>query len=419
MVPQTLSLVRPETGVSAPGVSPDAADHSPDAQLRSSGSPQRSGSWGFAAPDGAYSDVIAWTSGADWLDALMDALNTMAGEQLRRRAKVARGTLLMVANADRLSADARSGRSVTTAHETVAAALGMSSKTVQRSRQLLEALGFAVTIVEGRYLTVDERRRATETHGGKQIKAASLRALTMPRPAQAVRNVHLSPARRARRVSSVHEMVTNGRAIARQTAASRPKSPMTKRVSSEILDVTVIESPRPLPIQRLAAQLARRVGWLNTGKHIGSLCNALVMAGIDAERWSARDLIDSMDSYIAERHLSYPTQTRNPLGFLRWILAAAVDPNQLTPSELRAERDAERRARVERQISERSVERERLASIDQLEVDQIIAASNEEIAARNAESAARIERERVERIEREERERRARLRAAIAASKRK
>lgn len=95
---------------------------------------QRLGSWVLPAPEGAYGPVPAWSSAAAWFDAVMDVLRTPEGEEARRAAKVAPDTLLRVAYADRAAADQATGRGVATAHETVAAQLGMSAKTVQRSR---------------------------------------------------------------------------------------------------------------------------------------------------------------------------------------------------------------------------------------------------------------------------------------------
>lgn len=399
-----------------PGVSQGALDGEKP-NIRASGSPERSGSWSLAAPDGAYSGVIAWASGEAWFDALMDTLRTAAGEEARRRAKVAPDTLLRVARADWMSADVATGRGVATAHETVADDLGMSSKTVQRSRGLLEALGFAVTIVEGRYLTVAERRAARETHGGYQLRAASLRALTMPRPSQPVQNVHLP--RRGKRMLSTHLLKNSPtRAGARRTGAPRPSPNTTKSPNPPARRSAHPGTPRPLPLQRLAAELVRRVRWLDTGRHLGALCDVLDMAGVDGERWSAGALIETMDRFTAERRLKHPGEARNPLGFLRWMLTAAIDPGELTPDERRAERDAERRDRIEHQVREREQEQRRIASIDHAEIDRILARSNAEIARLKAEGADRIERERRDRIAREDAARRARIRTAAAAARR-
>lgn len=49
----------------------------------------RRGSWALPAPSGAYAELPAWWSAAAWFDAVMDALRTPEGEELRRRARVA------------------------------------------------------------------------------------------------------------------------------------------------------------------------------------------------------------------------------------------------------------------------------------------------------------------------------------------
>ncbi len=124
----------------------------------------------------------------------MDALATGEGEQIRRRVSVSRDTLLRVAWRDAQSADAATGRGVTTAHATVAAELGMAKKTVERARQIVQELGYAVTILEGSYSTQEQRRAAYEHHGGRQVRFASTRALTVPKAAasrRAVENVDL------------------------------------------------------------------------------------------------------------------------------------------------------------------------------------------------------------------------------------
>ena len=65
-----------------------------------------------------------WSSAAHWLETLAAALRTPQGEELRAAAKVSADTLIDVAAVDARAADSRTGRGVTTAHETVAKALG-------------------------------------------------------------------------------------------------------------------------------------------------------------------------------------------------------------------------------------------------------------------------------------------------------
>jgi len=310
----------------------------------------------------------------------MDSLATPAGEERRREAHVAAGTLLRVARADWLSADAHNGRGVATAHETVALALGMSAKTVQRARGLMEALGFAVTIVEGRYLTTAEREAARAAHGGTQIRAASLRALTLPKPA-AVEDVQLPRRGEALKTSLVKENSPT-RASARTTAAPRPPA-RRKRVRP-----TSEPAPRSIALQRFAARLVdgerrdvseRRMPWLLDGRHghrqhIGALCDVLAGAGVDPTRWTPNELVRTIDKWHQDH--ARPTLaggSRDPLRYFAWQLRQAIDPAAPTPSEeieiRRAQRDAERA----RRDAEREAERARIEAIDHDEVARVIA----------------------------------------------
>lgn len=340
------------------------------------------GSWSLEAPPGAYALIPAWASGGAWFDSVLDALTAPAGAEKRRRARVAPDTLLRVARADWKAADAHTGRGVATAHETVAEALGMSAKTVQRSRRLLELLGLAVTVVEGRYLTVSERKAARAAHGGHQLRAASLRALTMPRP---VENVHLPRRGKALKESLVSENLPT-RSDARTTAATRPPALMMKKKRTR---KNVITQPRPLELQRFAARLVdgderdtspRRMPWVLRSpdggrmRHIGTLCNVLSSAGIDPRQWRPREVIERIDQWhksTGRRTLA--DEAVDPLRYLAWQLAQAIDPAAPTPSEqaqIRAAHDAARRAERDR---EAAAERERMANVDHEEVARIIA----------------------------------------------
>lgn len=379
------SVATPLWGARRAESAPQAPAQGPNAQ--------RHGSWAFEAAPGAYGAVVAWTSGAAWFDALMDALATEQGEHRRREARVAGGTLLRVARADWLAADADTGRGVATAHETVAAELGMSSKTVQRARALMEALGFAVTIVEGRYLTTAEREAARAAHGGHQVRAASLRALTVPKPAP-VENVHLPRRGKALEISLDRENSPT-RASARKSAAPRPPA-MTKRHPRAGRPA----HPRSLELQQFAARLVdgderelavarRRLPWLldRAGRpdrpaHIGALCDVLSGAGIDPRRWTPRELIERIDRWHqSQGRASLVGTSRVPLAYFAWQLRQAIDPAAPTPAEeveiRRAQRDAER-AELAR---EREAERARMAVVDEAEVARIIAQMRAEMTA--------------------------------------
>ena len=93
--------------------------------------------------------------------------------------RVSRRALMAVARADAAAADHATGRWVATANATVARLTGLCERTVQYARATLVHLGLCRVVATGRYLTADERRAAARTHGGRQMRAASTRVLTM------------------------------------------------------------------------------------------------------------------------------------------------------------------------------------------------------------------------------------------------
>jgi hypothetical protein len=336
---------------------------------------KRSGSWSLEAPPGAYAAVPAWTSGAAWFDAVMDALRTPEGEELRRRVSIAPDTLLRIAHADMLAADVDTGRGVSTAHETVAEVTGVCKKTVQRARGLLEALGLAVTVVEGRYLTVAEREAAESAHGGRQIKAASVRALTMPKR-WAVENVHL-PRRGDLGVKAPDLEVKPTGASARESAAPRPPAKTTgstRRGSSRS------GWPRSIGVQRFAAGLVARMRWLADGRHIGQVCAMLERTGVDPDRWTIDAFMDALatGNKRAGFTVAEPSGQRDPVAYLGWQIKNAIDPNEPTPAEEAQLRAIQARAELEARRREREAEEARWASRDQAAIDEAIAAMHEQ-----------------------------------------
>lgn len=272
----------------------------------------------------------AWWSAQDWLTRLSVAVATPQGEAARAAAKVSRATMMAVAAVDARTADHRTGRDVQTAHATVARALGCCAKTVQRARQLMEALGFARTIELGRYLTAPERVEAHSRHGGHQLRMASDRVLTMPRIAYQHENVHLP--RRGQSCGSVTSVGrTPTRADARAGGAPRPSA-------------TTRKGPRPtLAMQRLAARLAARLPWL-AHRHLWALCRTLAAVGIQPEDWTAGDLVNLLDRRNADRGLYSlaPTTQRDPLALLAHQLRDALAQVTEAPGARRAREAAER-----------------------------------------------------------------------------
>lgn len=343
---------------------------------------ERLGSWTLPAPEGAYGALVAWQSAEAWFDALMDVLRTPEGEGHRRRARVAADTLLRVAYDDRRSADQLTGRSVATAHETVAERLGMSSKTVQRARHLLEALGLAVTVVEGRYLTTSERRQARAKHGGRQVRAASTRALVMPagyRPpapsvdnvdedSAAVENVQLPP-REGVKSSSHLSKRSPRRAHARAREATASRRPAETKVSG----ASGPREPRGLDLQRLAAALCHRMPWLDRrGRHVGQLCDLIERHGLAGQGWTVTRLLDEIDRRARELRLRVVAidDQRDPLAYFAWLLRATIPDGAAAPQLVV---DEDRRRRLDRQAFERAQDAARRAQLAADE-DAIVAA---------------------------------------------
>jgi hypothetical protein len=313
----------------------------------------------------------------------MDALRTPEGEEARRAAKVAPDTLLRVAYADRAAADQATGRGVATAHETVAAQLGMSAKTVQRSRQLLEALGLAVTVAEGRYLTTAERQEAQRKHGGHQVRAASTRALTMPAGAgrtpavdvppkrsRDVENVHLPSLRRVKRTSYLSDnSLTRTHSRALDATASRRQATDVREGRK------AVRNPRAIEVQRLAAALVARMPWLaRDGVHIGRLCDVIERFGLVDAGWTGATLLQEID-HRAHSFGLRPTPLvaqRRPLGYFTWLLSTTIPPGTVAPSRAAESERAARaaaRAAAERAAAERRAQIEAEAEA----IDAVIA----------------------------------------------
>ncbi len=329
---------------------------------------ERAGSWTLTAPAGAYSELPAWSSPEAWFDALLDVLATPEGEDVRAAVKVSRDTLLRVSYADRKAADQATGRGVATAHETVAAQLGMSKKTVQRARLILERLGLAVTVVGGRYLTTAERAAATARHGGKQDRAASTRALIMPRAVvmaasrRPVENVHLPSPRTVKSTSPVQRLSPT-RALARTRKATAPRRPAKTTRRSP----TRSTKPRTLAVQKLADELATKLPrLLRGGKHIGHLCDLLDRLQLAENGWTAQQILRQIDAHnrSTSTRLVEPSAQRDPLSYFAWMLRRAIAPGDLSPAaEAIAERDrnlaAQRAAAAERAARRAELEAQR------------------------------------------------------------
>ncbi|KRC60907.1 hypothetical protein ASE14_08075 [Agromyces sp. Root81] len=240
------------------------------------------------SPPGAYEGVRPWSSRDAWLRQVETLLGTDAGDQVRRELRVAADRVREVARSDAAVATSTSGRDVATSNRTVGRRLGISYRTVQRARAWLERMRLARTIEAGRYLTTAERAAA-----GGQLRAASTRALTP------VDNHPQAHAARPADQSSV--------ALPRRgdlTPASHLPETKTRRAVSN-------SGARPVWVQRLAADLDRRMPWLVRYVHIGRLVNGLQQRNLHPAT-TAGSLLGAIHARGPVRELA---EQRDPLAY--------------------------------------------------------------------------------------------------------
>lgn len=341
-------------------------------------------SWHPEVPPGTWAPIPAWHSQRQWLAALGSALISPAGVQATRTTRIEASTVLLVARAEAVAADRLTGRQVATAHETVARACGVSRATVRRARAVLIALAFEHVVLEGRYLTREERTAARAHHGGTQLRCASVRALSLPArwsgaeastpppvsvlpEGGAVDHEHLP------RSGSATKNLTSRRGLpstrkARAGAATRQSRTRTRQTGGN--------RPPSLELQKLAGRLVQRLPWIDQG-HIGAVCTALASAGITGEDWTAQDVLDLLErrNRAAGLFSLAPSAQRRPLALLVAQLREALREVTETPgarrrrevaaaARARAEVAATRNAQAQRapQVRKRRPFRERFAT---------------------------------------------------------
>jgi hypothetical protein len=212
-------------------------------------------------------------------------LATPAGEAHRRRISIKASTFMAFVEAEAATANRHTGRNVATSHDTLARTVGRAKITARRARALMEALGCLVTIRTGRYLLALERLEAADHHGGQQLRAASLRALNMPETLETVTNEHLATASRLN--PSTYQLKYSPKSgKPHSEAAPRPQH-RRKRAKFQPGPY----EPRPLALQKLAAQLVYEIPWLPHDTSTLRVQRTIHRSGFDAGRFSYADLI--------------------------------------------------------------------------------------------------------------------------------
>ncbi|MGN0040496.1 replication protein [Rhodococcus sp. (in: high G+C Gram-positive bacteria)] len=272
--------------------------------------------------------------------------------------RIAPDKFIAAANAHAAYADEATGRSLTAARATLAEYAGISTDVLDRARQILRRIGAAVELVRGRYLTIAERIEASLIHGGKQLRAASVWALT----SRFTANPSVYP--QFPNHADLPENPLGSTGISRSRVLTNARAPRRAGASKKTSD-----QPQPLHAQIAAARLADRLAPVMPGsrgvdrrgryvpdthhQHIGTITAALIDAGIDTTRWTGDAIADRIAEFRRDRTLPH---LASPTAFLRWQLRALADVwSGPTPTERRTEiqdrRAAERRAELDRRAA--------------------------------------------------------------------
>ncbi|MDC3729080.1 MULTISPECIES: hypothetical protein [unclassified Rhodococcus (in: high G+C Gram-positive bacteria)] len=317
----------------------DAVDDLLDAQPPGTGA-----ALSLPVPAGAYARVPTWHSRRYWLTLCeWIATHTERGRTALTRHGIAAQTFLRVCAAHARYAESTTGRHVCASLATLATTDSLSIDQLKRGRRALKTLDLGVELARGKKLNATEREAAarlySRTHGQPpvrlQIGAASVWALsapawaveTMPAPEEPQKK----PRRRPRFIPTTGTSTTRPVSSShRRSQSSAPQSPSGSL--SLCLSVrkdhqartrageqnSTPTTPRPLALQRAAAQFVDRTPALRTivgiddatGRrrgHIGSVCDLLLDAGIDTDRWTGIDIAHALNHDGTTRGWTWPT----------------------------------------------------------------------------------------------------------------
>lgn len=240
-----------------------------------------------------------WTSRESWLTALGSWAAdeaVFAAERQRVGVAITAPTLCAVAEVMAEHADHATGRHVAIARATIAERVGCDVRTVTAAWRLLRTTGWAV-----------EAQRGHGSPGtpavGRRPSVYHLTPRRAPAPARsAVQHFHLPPSGGFKSLTPVGNNSLS-------THPCRQKfTPNHKRRRSRA-------EPRPLALQRLAAELVANSHGLGR-VHIGAICDALTAAEVNPQEWTARALIQALNTDMVRRGWNWPDQINNPAGFL-------------------------------------------------------------------------------------------------------
>ena len=276
-------------------------------------------SWAPMPTEGAYSPIPCWRSRKQWCRAVKKALSTTAGRKALAHKRLGQSFVMRVAGADAATADFRTGRNLRTAHETVARNLNVSRDAVKKARAVLTRLGFMRTVIQGRYLTAEERRTAAEAHGGRQHRIASTRALTQPQPSTPL-------PRQGSTTPNTHQSLNSPTHARSARKGGAPRRAKAKKIFPAV----------SMSAKRLAARLLRDLpAWAARVTHADAIARVLD-AHPQTLTMTSRQIMTALDDRNRRLNLDAAIPT-NPVGYLRATLPSALammeppEPKKMNP----------------------------------------------------------------------------------------
>lgn len=355
----------------------DAAEAQTEAAIAELLEAQPAGSRAFSLPvaPGACTHVLPWHSRTYWLSLCeWVVMHTDRGQAALKRHGIAAETFVRGCVAHAQFAESATGRRVSACLDTLVSRSGLSVDQIKRCRRVLKALELGVEQARGKKLNGLEREAAArqyeKIHGKAPVRpqggAASVWTLSapqwaveaMPAPEKKVRPKQRPRRRPARAVRNTTPASRPGSSASRSSRGYAPQSPsgflgsscsvrnnsLTRKRAGE-MNHTTTASMRPLALQKAAAELVERIPALRglvgtdelTGQrrgHIGSVCDLLVEAGIDTDRWTGIDIAQALTLDGLTRGWTWPTteSMTSPLRLVAYRLGQ-LDWSGISPTE--------------------------------------------------------------------------------------
>ena len=327
-------------------------------------SEQRGKSWCLPVDHTEQARTPLWTSRAEWQRQVRELLNTKTGIETCRQHQVDPQRVFAVAVTMAGFAEQRTGRRVAASRTALAERTGISISVVQRARRVLSALHVAKEMARGRFLRTIECWAAEAHHGGHQTRAASVWALVSPRSILRTLTSTKPPNQPSPQTTPHNRKATptatkiNPHSTARDSlsvvlafssSSSVRKNYTSARTRVDHQKASKNRNPKPINLQRAAAELIRYAPALTPPGHVGVISDALKRHSIDTERWSGRDIARTLTDDTKSRGWTWPnvSEINDPVRFLHWRLAR-IDWSVRSPTELaiaaKNQRDEERRA---------------------------------------------------------------------------